>query len=146
MTDVPADRERDGVDLPLMARPEATVARVAIADDDPESLELLVDVLRGPTTEIHAVATGAELVVLLAEKGPFDLIVTDVDMPWMEGLAVVRSARAAEIHAPVLIMTGLDRPDLQASVARLGNAKLLRKPVGLSELRDAIAQLMGGGP
>jgi two-component system cell cycle response regulator CtrA len=144
MTDPSADRERGGAELSWAPRTEVTVLRIAIADDDPESLEFLVEVLRSPTMEIHKASTGAELVVLLAEQGPFDLIVTDVDMPWMEGVAVVRSARAAEIQTPVLVMTGLTRPDLQASVGRLGNAKLVRKPIGVSDLRLAIAELLGG--
>jgi CheY-like chemotaxis protein len=86
------------------------------------------------------------LVDLLAENGPFDLVVTDVLMPWMEGLQVLLSARAAEIRTPVLVITGLTRPDLQAQVDRLGNAKLLRKPFGIPELRTAVADLMTEQP
>jgi CheY-like chemotaxis protein len=118
------------------------VARVAIADDDPESLELLAHTLASPTTEISRASSGAELVVLLAERGPFDLIVTDVNMPWMEGVAVIRSARASHIRTPVLIITGVARPDLESTVSRLGNARLLRKPVALAELRQAVAELL----
>jgi len=119
------------------------VTRVAIADDDPEALELLGEILRSPGVEVHKAASGAELVVLLAEQGPFDLIVTDIDMPWMEGLAVIRSARAAEIQAPVLFVSGLSRPDLPAMVERLGNAKLLRKPIAVSTLRKTVSEMLG---
>jgi DNA-binding response OmpR family regulator len=45
---------------------------------------------------------------------------------------------------PVLLITGLSRPDLQAAVERLGHAKLLRKPFGISELRAAVHDLMIG--
>jgi DNA-binding response OmpR family regulator len=129
-------------ELALAARRKATVSRIVIADDDPDSLELLRLALANPQIEICAAANGAELVDLLAEEGPFDLVVTDVLMPWMEGLQVLLSARAAEIHTPVLVITGLTRPDLQTKVDRLGNAKLLRKPFGVSELRAAVAELM----
>ena len=118
------------------------VARVAIADDDPDSLDLLIHSLRSPTTDISSAASGAELVELLADHGPFDLIVTDVNMPWMEGLSVIRSARASQIHTPVLVITGLARPDLEAEVARLGNARLLRKPIALADLRQAVGELL----
>jgi two-component system OmpR family response regulator len=116
--------------------------RIVIADDDPDSLELLRLALGSTQVEICEAANGAELVDLLAEGGPFDLVVTDVLMPWMEGLQVLLSARAAEIRTPVLVITGLTRPDLQAQVDRLGNAKLLRKPFGILELRIAVADLM----
>ncbi len=117
-------------------------ARVAIADDDPEMLDLLGDILGGPTTVIHKAASGAELVVLLAEHGPFDLIVTDIDMPWMDGIAVIRSARGSEVDSPVLVISGLSRPGLTAEVERLGNAKLLRKPIQVSTLRKAVSELL----
>jgi DNA-binding NarL/FixJ family response regulator len=81
---------------------------------------------------------------LLAEQGPFDLIVTDIDMPWMEGLAVIRSARAAEIQAPVLFISGISRPDIPIAVERLGNSKLLRKPITVSTLRKTVSEMLEG--
>jgi CheY-like chemotaxis protein len=120
------------------------VVRVAIADDDPEALELLGEILRSPVIEIHQAASGAELVVLLAEQGPFDLVVTDIDMPWMEGLAVIRSARAAEIGVPVLFISGISRPDFGETIERLGNARLLRKPISVSTLREAVSEMLPG--
>ena len=129
-------------ELARAAQEHPTVSRIVIADDDPDSLELLRLALGGPQIEICEAANGADLVDLLAESGPFDLIVTDVLMPWMEGLQVLLSARAAEIHTPVLVISGLTRPDLQTKVDRLGNAKLLRKPFGIPELRAAVADLV----
>ncbi len=135
-------REFTFEELARAAQEHLTVSRIVIADDDPDSRELLRLALAGPQIEICEAANGADLVELLAESGPFDLIVTDVLMPWMEGLQVLHSARAAEIRTPVLVITGLTRPDLQAKIDRLGNAKLLRKPFGIPELRAAVADLV----
>ena len=137
-------REFTFSELARAAQEHLAVSRIVIADDDPDSLELLRLALVGPQIEICEAANGADLVDLLAESGPFDLIITDVLMPWMEGLQVLHSARAAEIRTPVLVITGLTRPDLQAKVDRLGNAKLLRKPFGIPELRAAVADLVAG--
>ena len=120
------------------------VAKVAIADDDPEMLDLLGYILSGPTTEIYKAASGAELVAMLAKSGPFDLIVTDIDMPWMDGIAAIKAARGADVQAPVLVISGLSSPDLPAEVGRLGNAKFLRKPICMSALRKAVSELLGG--
>jgi CheY-like chemotaxis protein len=119
------------------------VTKVAIADDDAETLDLLSYILRTPTTAIYPAASGAELVVLLAEHGPFDLIITDVDMPWMDGISAIRSVRGSEVQAPVLFISGISRPDLEVEVDRLGNAKLLRKPICLSAVRKAVSELLG---
>ena len=144
MTNQQLDREDTASARPRLTRLDGAAARVAIADDDPEALDLLSDILRDPAIEICTASSGAELVVLLAEQGPFDLIVTDIDMPWMEGLAVIRSARAAQIQSPVLFVSGLSRPDLPAIVARLGNAKLVRKPITVSTLRKTVSEMLGG--
>jgi len=144
--DVPIDGSKaatSGRDVKMSGG--ALVSRIAIADDDSDSLDLLGEFLRSPTTEISKAGTGPELVELLAAKGPFDLIVTDVDMPWMEGLSVIRAARAAEIHTPVIVVTGMSQPDMEAMVAGFGNAILLRKPIELATLRAAVAQLLGYG-
>jgi two-component system cell cycle response regulator CtrA len=118
------------------------VLRIAIADDDPDSLELLRLALESPMTEIYEASNGVELVQLLVENDPFDLVVTDVLMPWMEGLQVLRSARVAEVMTPVLVISGLTRSDLQGKVKSLGNARLLHKPFGIPELRAAVSDLM----
>ncbi len=120
------------------------VAKVVIADDDSETLALLGDILRGPTTSIYEAASGAELLMMLAERGPFDLIVTDIDMPWMDGIAAIRSARGSDVQSPVLVLSGISRPGLAGEVAGLGNARLLRKPIVVSAVREAVSELLGG--
>ena len=120
------------------------ILRIAIADDDPDSPELLRLAFESPMTEIYEASNGVELVQLLIENDPFDLVVTDVLMPWMEGLQVLRSARVAEVMTPVLVISGLTRSDLQGKVDSLGNARPLRKPFGIPELRAAVSDLMSG--
>jgi len=122
---------------------ELMVAKIAIADDDPETLDLLGDILSCPTTVIYKAASGSELVMLIAQQGPFDLIVTDVDMPWLNGIDAIRSARGSEVQSPVLVISGLSRPGLADEVERLGNARLLRKPICVSALRKAVSELLG---
>jgi two-component system cell cycle response regulator CpdR len=146
MTNDPDSREATFEETERTPRRQLPVLRIAIADDDPDSLELLRLALGNPRVEICEAANGAELVDLLVEEGPFDLVVSDVLMPWMEGLQVLSSARAAEIRTPVLLISGLTRPELQAQVDRLGNAKLLRKPFGIPDLRAAVADLMAAQP
>jgi CheY-like chemotaxis protein len=116
--------------------------RIVIADGDPESLKLLRLALKSPANNIYEATNGVELVQLLVENDPFDLVVTDVILPWMDGLEVLRSVRATEVATPVLMITRLVRSDLQAKVDHLGNAKLLHKPFGIPELRAAVFDLM----
>ena len=117
-------------------------ARILIADDEADCRDLLVLALRGAASEIAVATNGGELLEMIAERGPFDLIVTDINMPWMQGLHVLASIREAGLRTPVLIVTGLSHPDLPRSTARLGRAKLLYKPFAIGQLREAIAELL----
>jgi DNA-binding response OmpR family regulator len=116
--------------------------RIAIADNDPDSLALLHSALKSPINDIYEATNGVELVQLLVENDPFDLVVMDVLLPWMDGLEVLRSMRVTEVATPVLMLTRLMRSDLQAEVDHLGNSKLLHKPFRLPELRAAVFDLM----
>jgi CheY-like chemotaxis protein len=132
-----------------LAGPEPTRAiskrtRILIADDDPDTLELLAIAVEGDSTDIYMAVDGGELLELVADSDPFDLIVTDINMPWIEGLQVLASMREAGLDTPVLVVTGFDRRGLAETIARLGKAMLLRKPFEIAELRRAIAALLVG--
>lgn len=124
----------------LSARPRAKW-RILIADDDENCRALLETALRTPDTEVIAACDGGELLACVADNGPFDLIVTDIDMPWMHGLQVVASMRQAELSTPVLVITGMTSPNLPAAVANLGRSSILFKPINIAEVRNAIAAL-----
>jgi two-component system cell cycle response regulator CtrA len=128
---------------PDPTRAISTHTRILIADDDPDTLELLVLAIYGQGIETYVASDGIELLGIIAECGPFDLIVTDINMPWMEGLQVLASIREAGLDTPVLVVTGLDRPDLPATVAGFGSTMLLRKPFEIDDVRRAIAILIG---
>jgi CheY-like chemotaxis protein len=117
--------------------------RVLIADDDPEMLAAVADVLARRGYEVVQVESGAGLVDRLASEGPFDLIISDISMPWMDGLKALRSMRTVGVATPIIVMTGLGDQQIATSVQSLGsNAVLLRKPFELDKLEAAVAKLM----
>jgi CheY-like chemotaxis protein len=128
---------------PTPSRPEPSAARILIADDDADCRELLILALAAPGVEVCVATHGGELLQLAAEDGPFDLIVTDIDMPWIRGVQVLASFRAAGLETPVLLVTGLTRGGLTESIARLGRTALLPKPFAIAQLRSAVAELLG---
>jgi CheY-like chemotaxis protein len=118
--------------------------RILVADDDADLRMAATSALEADGAEVVAVASGAELVQQLAEEAPFDLLVTDVAMPWMSGLQVTLSARRAGLSLPVIVMTALRDADLPARVAALGGpVQLLRKPFSLAELQATVASMLG---
>jgi CheY-like chemotaxis protein len=118
--------------------------RVCVADDDPVALAFLSSALRGSDVETFEAASGCELVELLREKGPFDLVVTDAAMPWANGLQVVEGVRKAGIPTPFLIVTALPLSPLTKRSAGITGLRLLAKPVTPTALRSTALELLGG--
>jgi CheY-like chemotaxis protein len=114
---------------------------VLVADDDPVMLASVSQAMETLGYEVTRAEDGDEFLQHVAEHGPFTLLVTDVSMPWMTGLQVAHSVRAAGVETPVIVMTGLAIS--AAHVATLGqHAQLLRKPFDLRQLRAAVEQLV----
>jgi CheY-like chemotaxis protein len=90
-----------------------TTARVLLAEDDPEMLSIVADALAHLGCAVIRARSGAELVDQLADEGPFDLIVTDISMPWMDGLNAIRSMRTAGLATPVIVMTALEDREIR---------------------------------
>jgi CheY-like chemotaxis protein len=113
--------------------------RILVADDDPEMLEMVTNIV---TRELHAEVTkahtGHELLERIAHAD-FDLVITDISMPWMTGLHVMHSVRTAGLPIPVVVMTALRDAHLPDQVELLGDrAYLLRKPFSYQDLLAAI--------
>ena len=114
-----------------------------VADDDPLLLSTVTDALTHVGATVAPAASGAELIERLANEGPFDLVVTDVSMPWMSGLQAMHAIRTAGLSTPVIVMTALPDERIPSQVRALGdNAMLLRKPFDLHHLVNAATTLL----
>jgi CheY-like chemotaxis protein len=115
--------------------------RALVADDDANLLEIVTSIINRFGLDVVAASCGASLLEILAHGGPFDVIVTDVAMPWITGLHVMHSARAAGLSCPVIIMTALRDHETDRQVAGLGeHVLMLRKPFSVVELHAALSE------
>lgn len=119
------------------------VARVAVAEDDPDMRGLVADALRRDGYRIVDFADGAELSHEVVEPTgePLDLIVSDIHMPLVTGLAVLRGLRESRSRVPVVLMTGFGDESVRAEAARL-DAVLFDKPFRLEDLRSVVRRLL----
>lgn len=122
---------------------------VLVVDDDPSLLGTLSEALEHAGAVVALAHDGSELIEAMGEQGPFDLVVTDVSMPWMTGLLAIQSTRTAGLPTPVIIMTALEDATLPNRVRALGGrVAFLRKPFSLAEFEaaiDKVARPGGGG-
>ena len=116
-------------------------AKILVVDDEPGIATALAMVL---TDEGHTVQTarhGAEAVALLTRR-PVDLIVSDVMMPMVDGLTLVRHLRRRGDQTPVVLMSAA--PHL---VRALPGVQFVSKPFDLDEMLNVVAGALnpGGG-
>ncbi len=116
--------------------------RILVADDDLQLLDTVAEALRRLGADVVQAESG-ELIERLASEGPFDLVVTDISMPWMSGMQALRSVRTVGLGMPIIVMTPHGDERVSAQVQALGrNAVLLRKPFELSELESVTTRLL----
>jgi CheY-like chemotaxis protein len=117
-------------------------ARVLVVDDSDDMRESLRGLLTTLVAEIKEARNGIELVAALADGGPFDLIVTDVRMPWLDGLDAAVRIRRAGIDTPLVVMTAYADADARNTISGLSRACLLPKPFTIDELLATAREVM----
>lgn len=117
--------------------------RVLVADDDLDMRQVIRQILESLGAEVHEASSGVALLSRLADDRDFDLVVTDVRMPWMSGEHVVRMARTAGFDVPVLIMTAFADDGLRRAVEALPGSALLEKPFDMRDLVSWARKILG---
>ncbi len=110
------------------------MARILLVEDDVDVRPLMQHILQAERYEVTAVESVANAVALIARQ-PFDLVVTDVNLPDGSGLQVADAAIAAGLK--VLVVTGHGRSLKPGSLAAYD---YLLKPVRAAELLEAIRE------
>ncbi len=119
----------------------AQTARVLVVDDEKSILTLLDEALTQWGYQVTAASTGADALVALRTE-VFDAALTDVRMPDMSGLDLLREIKKRDESIEVVIMTGY--PTIASAVEALkeGAYDYLSKPLILDELRHVMQRLM----
>jgi len=123
--------------------------RVLIVDDNETNRRIQVEMLRNwrmaPVAVPGAEAAIAALLVAQRAGQPFQVVLTDANMPDVDGFVLVRQIRdEPKLHGAVIMMlTSGDRPDDIPQCRALGVSAYLMKPIKQSELFDAIAAAVG---
>jgi PAS domain S-box-containing protein len=111
--------------------------RVLVVDDDPDSLEILAEALRSVGAKVTAAKSAQDA---LTAGGPFDVIVSDIGMPEMDGYTFMRSIRSRDTDAdvPAIALTAYAR-DVDAERAlRAGYQQHFAKPIDARKLVEAV--------
>lgn len=121
---------------------ERKVFEILLVDDDPNILSTLAASLADSSHHVTTALGGQKALDVLQQKA-FDLVITDFNMPGVDGIAVLRRAKEIHSNTKVIIMTASVIPNaIRPLVFREANG-FLSKPFGLTELDKTVASCLG---
>jgi two-component system, OmpR family, response regulator MprA len=128
------------VTLPVGDAAAATGERVLVVDDDPPLLRMLQRTLAAEGFEVIVAPDGGSALVAAERTAP-DVIVLDVAMPDLDGLAVCRRLRGKGLPTPILMLTARDAVPDRVAGLEAGADDYLVKPFAVQELIARIRAL-----
>jgi two-component system response regulator AtoC len=116
------------------------MAIILVAEDEESLRKILVRFLSGLGHHVLTAANGADALTLL-EEGGVDLLVTDINLPEVDGIEILKALSARGTTVPVIAMSGggtFDKGLLLGSSSLLGAVDTLEKPFELDALRASV--------
>ncbi len=150
-TDIDAwlERERSHSIPPVRSSPTPTQPakpdgrpRVLVVDDEASIRDLLSKMLALADYDVD-VADDGRAALERMRKGSYDLLITDLNMPGMDGLTVIHEARRLNEHLPVIIVTGFSTEASAIEAANLGVSGYLTKPFKVPKVLSVAAKALG---
>jgi len=118
-----------------------TGGKILLVDDEPFAVENLAHILAREGYQAESSKSGEHAMELLA-AGEFDLVLTDLRLKGLDGLAVMAETKRLWPDTEVVVMTGHAGVATAVEALRLGASHYLTKPFGLAEVRATVAEAM----
>jgi two-component system cell cycle response regulator DivK len=122
------------------------MATILIVEDNEKNMKLVRDILRHHGHATIEAATGEEGVRLAGEHRP-DLVLMDIQLPDIDGIAALRRMRAdpALDAMPVIAVSASVMPDDQQKIVGSGFDAFVTKPIDLKQFRATVERFLAGG-
>lgn len=110
--------------------------KVLLVEDDDSVRQVYARLLRRDGFTVFPAASGVEASEIF-EREEIDLVVSDIGMPGMSGVDLLKRLRLEDLDVPVILMTGNPHVDSASRAVELGALRYLTKPVDVNELKRA---------
>jgi signal transduction histidine kinase/ABC-type amino acid transport substrate-binding protein/ActR/RegA family two-component response regulator len=126
-----------------------TGQRVLLADDNALNLEIAAEILEAAGFTVETAENGEKAVEKVANSGPYDVVLMDIQMPVLDGYAAARAIRRlpdpARAAVPIIAMTADSRAETRQNAAASGMNGYLPKPIDIPQLLATLAALNNQG-
>ena len=117
------------------------MSKILLAEDDTDMRRFLVKALQNAGHEVISYDNGLSAYQRLREE-PFELLLTDIVMPEMDGIELARRAAELDPDIKIMFITGFAAVALNSDSKAPRNAKVLSKPVHLRELVNEVHKML----
>lgn len=117
------------------------MAEILIVDDNREHLEMLKLLFRCEGIEVHLASSGIEALKMMTEK-TFSLMITDLNMPGMDGLELSRKALLTAPYMTIVMCTGELNPEIQHLATEIGIMTVLGKPFNSKRILQIVMDVV----
>src|SRR5262249_45168936 len=111
--------------------------RILVVDDEPSLLEVVGAMLVEAGWQVDTARDGREALGFV-DANRYDVVLSDIDMPGVTGVQLLREIRARDLDVPVLLITGHPRVDTAVEALEHGALRYLQKPVRERDLLTAV--------
>lgn len=119
------------------------MARILLADDDKPTRDLVKRALESDGHAVDVAQDGTEALEALSANGAaIEVLVTDVNMPGLDGISLAKRAETLAPGLRVLMMSGFAEELERAKSASVGRVAVLSKPFTLEHVRSAVRDLL----
>jgi two-component system, cell cycle response regulator CpdR len=117
-----------------------SVEKVLLVDDDVDNLHMVSNLLEAEGLLVQCAVSGKEALWKL-DASTFDLMITDLNMPGMDGFELARKATVIAPQMPVIMFTGDISPDVLSKADKAGIAAVLGKPFPQGKLLKFVREV-----
>ena len=117
------------------------VRKILFVDDDPNMQKMVELFIRKSKHQLSCAKNGRSALKIL-ENNKFDLIITDIQMPELDGLALIDEIKKLNIEVPIVIVSAFGQESMSQKAITKGAFKIVHKPFESRQLLEVIEQFI----
>lgn len=128
--------------MPAAKNQEPMKRLILVVDDEPVIQRVIDIILQLSGFDCHTAANGHQALEKL-QSNPYEIVITDVNMPGMDGMELLKEVRRNYPNTDVLVISGFLEAEDGAALLQAGASDFLAKPFNAYELTDKITRILG---
>ena len=115
--------------------------KIIVVDDDVIMLQAIKNMVAKNGYQVFATTDAQDALDTIREE-PFDLVISDIMMPYISGIELLSAIKKSNAQVPIVIISALDQQEVILTAFQEGAADFVKKPINLSELLVRVKRVL----